>query len=479
VSTLSRGRSFPVYAAAVLLVTAPIAAQRPAAKGNQRPTAAAAPAAPPQIAAAAIRIVGPGFGASGTELRPFNESPGTVVVLAIQAPRGSGIVQIDDHASTLDAFSDDKGQSLLEEGRVGPFPKVAEDGSAAIVEVEVRGRPSAGAASVSVQGSLTMMLAAGSKPVRASGVKLAAEQPFKIGATTMTVGEVKTEEESTSITFNLPRSVLYTIREVRLFDAKNAPIEARRTGSGYFNEKAELMVDAKTKDKTVTVEFELWQNPRTVKVPFNAQAGLGVAAGGRAAGSNDAPAAAKSAGRDGPGARSAAPAASAAPEPPPTVSATEGAESVEAVVKQLQTAALAGKGARVLSVIYPTERAEFGQGVAMALAFLPMASMGNEKEGEAVQKELDAFFNKHQLKPPFAREPADLFKGVDLTAFVSDAMVFLKNHAKKGDNPADVLPVPQGRPENVKITGDAAVATLGGKEIKFTKISGRWFIRLN
>src|SRR5262245_12296909 len=151
----------------VLAIGAPIAAaQRPAAKGTQRPPAAA-PAAAPQISAAGIRVVSPGLGANGTELRPFNQSPGTVVVLAIQPPRGSGIVQIDDHASTLEAFADDKGQSLLEEGRVGPFPKVAEDGSAAIVEVEVRGRPGAGATSVSVQGTLGVREAAGSEPGRA------------------------------------------------------------------------------------------------------------------------------------------------------------------------------------------------------------------------------------------------------------------------------------------------------------------------
>ncbi len=472
------GGIFFVIVGVVSAIGAPIAAaQRPAAKGAQRPPASAPAAASPQISAAAIRVVSPGLGANGTELRPFNESPGTVVVLAVQPPRGSGIVQIDDHGSTLDAFSDDKGQSLLEEGRVGPFPKVAEDGSAAIVEVEVRGRPSSGAAAVSVQGTLAVMLAAGSKPVRAAGVRLEQNQTFKIGTTTMTVGEVTADDESTKVTFGLPRSVLYTIRDVRIFDAKNAPIETRRTGSGYFNEKAELMVSAKTKDKTVIVEFELWQNPRTAKVPFNVQAGLGVAAGARASGSGDAAAVEKSAKPQTNGARDGS--TTAAPAgPPPAIGPTDGADSVEAVVKQLQTAALAGKGAQMLSVIYPTERTTFGQGVCMALAFLPMASMSNEKEGEAVQKELDAFFNKHQLKPPFVRDPADLFKGVDLAAFVSDAMVFLKNHAKKGDNPADMLPVPSGRPENVKVTGEAAVATLSGKEIKFSKISNRWFIRL-
>ena len=455
----------------MLVIGARAGAAERQGRATQRPPAAAppAPATPPQVSAAGIRVVGPGLGANGSELRPFNEAPGTVVVLAIQAPRGNGIVEVDNHASKLDAFSDDKGQSLLEEGRMGSFPKVAEDGSAALVEVEVRARPSAGAASVTVQGSVSMTLAAGSKPVRAAGVRLETGQTFKVGATTMTVGEAKVEDESTKITFGLPRSVLITIREVRFFDAKNAPIESRRTGSGYFNEKATLEFDAKTKDKTATVEFELWQNSRVVKVPFNVLVGLGVAAGARSAASGDAPAAPRTETAD---------KVEKAPGPPPVITATDGAASVEAVVKQLQTAALAGKGAQVLSVIYPTERPSFGQGMAMVLAFLPMASMDNPKAGEAVTKELDAFFAKHKVKPPFSREPAELFKDVDLPAFVSEAMVFLKSHAKKGDDPAAMLPIPTGRPENVKIAGDTAVATLSGKDVKFARISGRWFIRL-
>ena len=133
--------------------------QRPA---PEKPTPAPAM---PQITAVGIRVTGPGFGANGTELRPFNESPGTVVALAIQAPRGGGIVDIDDHGSRLEVFADDKGQSLLEEGRVGPFPKMAEDGSAALVEVEVRARPSAGSTSVGVQGIIAMTLAGGIETV--------------------------------------------------------------------------------------------------------------------------------------------------------------------------------------------------------------------------------------------------------------------------------------------------------------------------
>src|SRR6185503_16696406 len=157
---------------------------------------------------------------------------------------------------------------------------------------------------------------------------------------------------------------------VRFLDAKNAPIESRRSGSGYMNEKASLDYEVKTKDKIVTIEFELWQNPRVIKVPFNVQAGLGLAAGGRSSGSDEAKA-------DAPADKKVE-----KPQGPPPVITAGGGASPDAVVKQMQAAALAGKGAQVLSVIYPTDRPTYGQGVAMALAFLPMGSMDKPAEGE-------------------------------------------------------------------------------------------------
>jgi hypothetical protein len=481
VTTPSRTRTLVPFGTFLFIVvvlaigSSRIAEAQQRGRGAQRPATppAAAPAPTPQISATAIRVVGAGLGANGSELRPFNESPGTVVVLAIQAPRGSGIVQIDTRGSTLENFADDKGQSLLEEGRIGSFPKIAEDGSAAIVEAEVRARPSAGTTSVTVQGSIAMTLAGGSKPTRVANVRLVTGQTFKVGTATMTVGEVATEEDSTKVTIGLTRTVLNTIREVRVFDAKNTPIEARRTGSGYMNDKAEMQYDMKTKDKMVTLEFELWQNQRVIKAPFNVQAGLGLAAGPRAASSTDAAAGAGS------NTVKPEPVAAKPPLPPPVIGANDGAQSVEAVVKQMQSAASAGKGAQLLAVVHPHDRPLYGQAVAMTLVFLPMSAMDNEKEATRITNDLDAFFAKHQLKPPFTREPADLFKNVDLGAFVSGAMAFMKSHAKKGEKAADSLPVPSGRPENVKITGDEAIATLSGKDVKFTKISGRWFIRLD
>jgi hypothetical protein len=246
-------------------------AQRNPAAAAQQPSGAM-----PGVTVGGLRIVGPGVGENATELRPFNESPGTTIVLLLAAPAGAGLVAIDNDTSSLKAVTDDKGQSLLEEGRIGPFPKVSNDGSVGLVEVEVRGRPSAGATAVTAQGTIAVTLASGSKPQRIPNVRLEANRVMKVGTATITVKEVTPGSDSTSVTLGLARSVMSTIRDVHFFTAQGAAIESRRTGSGYMNDAGELSFDVKTKDTVATLEFDVWQNPRAVKLPFSVKVGVGM-----------------------------------------------------------------------------------------------------------------------------------------------------------------------------------------------------------
>src|SRR5262245_4948831 len=186
-----------ILAALCLLGSLSLAAQqqRPAS-----PARAAASQTPVEVSIAGVRVVGAGYGANGSELRAFNERPGTTIALALQAQAGAGIVEIDSHASRVESFADDKGQGLLEEARVGSFPRIAEDRGAAIVEVGVQARPSAGAASVSTQGSVAMTLAGGSKPQRISNVKLEAGQTMKLGTATVSLKSANASgDESTAV----------------------------------------------------------------------------------------------------------------------------------------------------------------------------------------------------------------------------------------------------------------------------------------
>lgn len=453
-------------------------AQTPAKAPSKAPAKANPPAPampPPQISVVGVRVVGGGLGANGSELHAFNEHPGTAVALAIQAPAGAGIVEIDDDGSRVDAFSDDKGRNLLEEGRFGPFPKVSEDRTAGLVDVEVRGRPSAGAAALTVQGSVAMTLAGGSKPTRIPNVRLEPARTMKLGAATITVKSVTPSDDSTDITLALSRAVMNTISAIRFFDAKGDVLESRRTGSGYMNDAAELELRLKSLEKVVSIEFDVWQNMRQIKAPFNVSTGLSVA------GSDNRPAAA--AGPTSPAASDAAgaarPAQSRSNVPAIAPGPNDGAASVEAVVSQLQTAAAAGKARELLAVIFPDDRATFGQGTAMMLTLSMLGNMNDQKAAEKAQKDIDALFAKHKLNLPLNKEPAEIFKNVSLEAFLTDSFAYLKTSVlKKGDSLADALPIPPGKPQNVKVDGDSAQATFGDKPVQFARVNNKWFIRL-
>ena len=419
----------------------------------------------PQISVAGLRIVGNGLGANASELRAFNERPGTTIVLGIQAPRGSGIVEIDDDASRVDTFSDDKGRNLLEEARFGSFPKVSEDGSAALVEVEVRARPSAGASSLQVTGSVAMTSSNGTKATRIANVRLEPERKMKVGAATISVKSVTPGDESTEVSLALARSTMNSIRQVNFFDAKGESIESRRTGSGYMNDDAEMSFNLKGNQKLVAVEYEVWQNLKTVKVPFNLTVGLG-------AGGESGPAAAASPAPTPPAAAPRSSVPQIAPGP------NEGAASIPAVLPKLHAAFNAGNTRELLGFIYPDDRTNFGVVIATVLAFSTMANMNDAKATEKSQKEIDALYAKHKLNMPLNRPPAEIFKNADLAAFLSDGITYLKAHMPKGKNAADAfLPAAKGL-QDVKIDGDVAVGKVDNKDVTFVRVNNKWFVRV-
>jgi hypothetical protein len=66
------------------------------------------------------------------------------------------------------------------------------------------------------------------------------------------------------------------IKNVVFLDARGQAVEGSRAGSGYMNEAGELSFSVKTPLKTLTLEFEQWQAPHTIKVPFKVRATIGL-----------------------------------------------------------------------------------------------------------------------------------------------------------------------------------------------------------
>lgn len=262
----------PIIALALGLGSTGTATALAQGKGKRKPAPATATAMP-TVSVGGLRIVMPGLGEQGTEIRAFNESSGMAFALFVKMS-GGGIVEMVGDKSALTSLTDDTGANLLEEARFGPFPKVTKDGSAAVMEVEARGRPSQGATSISAEGSIVLRSSSGTTMQKVSGLRLESGKTFKVGAATVTLGEVTPEGDSTSLTLKLPRSTLLTIKEIRFKDAKGQPISTSRTGSGWSNDDAEISYQLPAAVKTANLELDVWQNLKEQTVPFNVKFGL-------------------------------------------------------------------------------------------------------------------------------------------------------------------------------------------------------------
>ena len=205
--------------------------------------------------------------------KPFHADNGTSLVLWVKLPAGQGLIEIDDDESVLEDVGDDKGSSLG--GKYGSFPEEFKDGTGGIIEIKSSGFPAAGATAVTAAGSLAMTISTGTRKTRVPKISLANNARFTLGKTPVVVDEVKPEEGEQAFTLKLPRSLMAEIKNVVFLDAKGQPLEGRRTSSGYMNDAAEVGFAVKTVAKVVTMEFEMWQGLKTVKVPFKVKAGLG------------------------------------------------------------------------------------------------------------------------------------------------------------------------------------------------------------
>ena len=240
---------------------------------TRRPASAAAPALP-QIVIGGIQVAKVAVASDDFSAKPFNSDNGTKIVLWIKMPPGQGLIEIDEDASVLQLFGDDKGTDLG--GKLDSFPDEFKDGSGGTLDITSSGMPAAGAAKLVAEGTLSLNVASGSKPQRVANVRLEDTRTFKLGQTTITMAEVSVDGEEQKFTLKLPRQVMAGIKAVSFFDAKNQPLEGRRTSSGYFNDDAEMGFTVKTALKTVTIEFDVWQGLRVIKVPFKVSAGVGL-----------------------------------------------------------------------------------------------------------------------------------------------------------------------------------------------------------
>lgn len=228
----------------------------------------------PEVVAAGVQVVRVVAPANDFSAKPFRADNGTTLVLWVKMPEGQGLIEIDERASVLRSFGDDKGTNMG--GKFGSFPDEFEDASGGIIDIESTGFAAPDATALVAEGTIAMRVATGTRKTRAANVRIQNDAKFTFGQTPIVVADVEADEESVSFSLKLSRQVMTSIRNVVFLDAKGGTLEGRRTSTGYINDAGEMGFSVKTTARTLTLEFEAWQGLRTVTVPFTVRAGLGL-----------------------------------------------------------------------------------------------------------------------------------------------------------------------------------------------------------
>lgn len=205
-----------------------------------------------------------------------------------------------------------------------------------------------------------------------------------------------------------------------------------------------------------------------------------------------------------------------------------GADSPEALVKRLKTAAEKEDFAELAACMAPSDRAmmtmmmvlaasmmtafsQMGSEMAsgMAEAFQDEESMTAEEKAKAaaekkkmeeqsaaVVKKLEAVLTKHGVTelmentpdPEPGSDPAKnaekLMANVDQVALITDLMAIMKDtfkDAEKGEGEGDGSPmgkIPKGDLKDLKVTGDTATGKIDGEDVHFVKVDGRWYLKM-
>jgi hypothetical protein len=230
------------------------------------------------VRVAGLQVVGPGLGANGTELQPFHQAPGLTLALAVEAPPGKAVIEIDTDECVVEALADDRGTNLLESVSWGSFPDSTEDGRQALVEVTAQTRPAAGVTKVQLKGSLKLVVAAGIESEKIAKLELEPGQKVKTLRGILELVELAGGggDEGATITFGATSAIRDQLKEIRFFGADGQPIEIWGRGSMSMGDAVQLEFSLKEKPTRLSLELDWWKGLDSLTVPFDLAVGLGL-----------------------------------------------------------------------------------------------------------------------------------------------------------------------------------------------------------
>lgn len=237
-----------------------------------------------EVEARGLRVVGEAYGGDQS-MRPFNYFSGTTVVLLATRPSG-GLIRVDEEASRIKTFVDERGKNLLVKGEfnqpgLNPFAQISPDGKAAILEVFGGGIPTRGSGWVSISGTIVFHAATTKQTFRDPNVKLeegAVIQTGPVRFEIVKVGKPDWGDEPLAITVAVKQD-LHGVAEIRFLDDAGETIEYRDGGtmSSRIGNKVDIKRTFRLTESvaTLTVEIDYWTDIKSVEAPFEAVVSLG------------------------------------------------------------------------------------------------------------------------------------------------------------------------------------------------------------
>ena len=226
-----------------------------------------------------IQIVTQSYGKENAEIRPFQAFDDGVKIAFMLKSATGGIIAVDEDQGKIEAFTDDKGTSLMKKGEFkngfSSFSSVSEDGKAAVFTLEGTVTPPPALQKVSAKGTIAVKVATKKETVKGGAVKAGAA--ITCGTQKLTVKEFSTENGETSVTLE-SKEAFDSIVEVKWLDASGKPLEAESGGGGSFgfNGNVTYSKTMSVKGTPATVEFVKWTDMKTVQVPFSATVSSGM-----------------------------------------------------------------------------------------------------------------------------------------------------------------------------------------------------------
>lgn len=232
----------------------------------------------PNVKLVGLRVVGPGYGLNGTELRAFNQQSGLSVALIVQAPGDRKIVEVDDSQCALTVLTDDRGHNLLDNVNWGGFPKVSKDGQLALIEVTSKKRPTKNATQLRVKGTICIRVAASERTEKIENLKLQVGAKAHVQQDIIQVMKVQEENDGLALVLQIKRKIMNNLKDIRFYTRKGGLVDIGSRGSFTFGNVSQMHynLDIKSIPETLTVEMDLWQELETLDLSFDIESGLGL-----------------------------------------------------------------------------------------------------------------------------------------------------------------------------------------------------------